>query len=258
MIDNQHQPIDMLLSMDTSTAALTIALLDGDKVLKEHHEQAERNHSIRLVPAIQEMVASLGLTMKDVKAIAAGQGPGSYTGVRIGVTVAKTLAWTLDIPLLGVSSLEALAYGAVDLHAVTERKKQWLIPLMDARRGRVYTGLYEKNAHQWKCHSTDRIVLRKQWVEHVLQTASEIDEQTRPAGLTFVGDIDDQLEEELSAHKEHWVGKIQMLKQLPQAADIGRLAEQQRSAGRHEDVHSFIPNYTQLSEAETNLMAKKK
>ncbi|MCD1259558.1 tRNA (adenosine(37)-N6)-threonylcarbamoyltransferase complex dimerization subunit type 1 TsaB [Paenibacillus athensensis] len=100
------------LALDTSTASLTIAVLEQGRVLGELNTVAERNHSIGLLPNIRQLLGELGLKPRDLEAVAVGQGPGSYTGVRIGVSTAKTFAWALGIPLLGVSSLEALAYGA--------------------------------------------------------------------------------------------------------------------------------------------------
>lgn len=101
-----------LLAVDTSTSSMSIALLEGGRLLKEINTAAERNHSIYLMPNIQEALAELGWSPKQLEGIAVGRGPGSYTGVRIGVTVAKTMAWSLGIPVVGVSSLEAMAAGA--------------------------------------------------------------------------------------------------------------------------------------------------
>ena len=94
------------------------------------------NHSLRAMPAIEELFAKVGIAPTDIDAIAVSEGPGSYTGVRIGVTIAKTLAWTLGKPLIGVSSLKVLAAnGLCILNGL-------ICPLVDARRGNVYAGAY--------------------------------------------------------------------------------------------------------------------
>ena len=99
--------------------------------------------------------------MRDLNGVAVGQGPGSYTGIRIGVTVAKTFAWSLRIPLIAISSLEALAYGWIG-HSSTSIG---IVPLMDARRGRAYTALYsKKNGVMWHCAAPDGIRSMSQWV----------------------------------------------------------------------------------------------
>src|SRR5690606_5360522 len=92
--------------------SMTVAVVDGNEVLCERTVSAERNHSVRLLPEIEAAVEAAGLRPRDIRAVAAGCGPGSYTGVRIGVTTAKTFAWALGLPVYGVSSLEALALGA--------------------------------------------------------------------------------------------------------------------------------------------------
>src|SRR5689334_13754192 len=102
-----------LLAIDTSTASMSVAVMRGTELLSGITSHAERDHSLHFLPHIQELLQGLGFTPNEVDAYAVGIGPGSYTGVRIGVTVAKTLAWTLRRPVIGVSSLEALALGSV-------------------------------------------------------------------------------------------------------------------------------------------------
>jgi tRNA threonylcarbamoyladenosine biosynthesis protein TsaB len=126
------------LAFDTSSSVLAAAITRSGRVLDSSQSFTERNHSVRIVPDLQELLRRNGLQGRDVDFIAVGQGPGSYTGVRIAVTAAKTLAWTWGKPLLGVSSLEAMAYGAW----MKERQENetggvvWFVPLVDARRGR--------------------------------------------------------------------------------------------------------------------------
>lgn len=100
-----------LLAFDTSTSSLAVAVTLGGRVLAERNIYAERNHSAFLVTAISDCLAEAGLTKRELSGIAVGVGPGSYTGTRIAVTTAKTLAWSLKLPVYGVSSLAALALG---------------------------------------------------------------------------------------------------------------------------------------------------
>ena len=86
------------------------------------------------MPAIEEIFTKVGMTPTEIDAIAVSEGPGSYTGVRIGVTIAKTLAWTLKKPLVGVSSLKAIAANGLFFDGL-------ICPIVDARRGNVYAGL---------------------------------------------------------------------------------------------------------------------
>src|SRR5437879_900652 len=97
-----------ILALDTSTAAMSIAIIEQGQLVQETHIHADRTHSLYLMPMIQELIKTVGMKLSDLSAIAVGVGPGSYTGVRIGVTAAKTLAWTLKLPIIGISSLEAM------------------------------------------------------------------------------------------------------------------------------------------------------
>src|SRR3954470_2873906 len=126
-----------ILAIDTSNYTLGVALLEENQVIGEYITNLKKNHSVRIMPAIQTLMKDCDRVPADLTKIVVAKGPGSYTGVRIGVTIAKTLAWTLNIPLVGVSSLEILAAG-------TGRYFDGcLSPLFDARRGQVYTALYQ-------------------------------------------------------------------------------------------------------------------
>ena len=136
------------LALDTATATMTNAVMNHLQTVAASDSDVERNHSVKLIPEIERLLNQAGIRMKQIRAIATGRGPGSYTGVRISVTVAKTLAWSLNIPVISVSSLAALAWGYVrseleqNEDALFANKSVWLIPVLDARRGQVFTGLY--------------------------------------------------------------------------------------------------------------------
>ena len=123
-----------VLAFDTSSKALSLAILEDKQVLAETTINIKKNHSITLMPAIDFLMASLDLTPKDLDRIVVAEGPGSYTGLRIAVATAKTLAHTLNIELVGMSSLLAL---------VPSQQEGLVVPLMDARRNNVYAGFYE-------------------------------------------------------------------------------------------------------------------
>jgi tRNA threonylcarbamoyladenosine biosynthesis protein TsaB len=229
------------LAMDTSTTTLTVALMDGTTLLAEHSDRAERNHSIRLVPAIEDLLRTANVSKQELSAIAVGHGPGSYTGVRIAATVAKTFAWSLGIPLVGVSSLAALALSAAlessDEHA------DWYVPVMDARRGQAYTGLYERVT------TADGITLMKE-LEADANRLAEPWFQAIQTDKTWcvVGETDafgKALQETKAAN--HYVEM--------RAYAVGLLAIDRFNRGEQDDVHTFVPNYTQLAEAEVKWLA---
>jgi len=127
---------ERLLTLDTSGRAGSIALSDGETLLGEHFCNGPGTHSEWLLSAIAELSRTLGLPLSRLDAIAVVVGPGSFTGLRVGVATAKGLALALDRPLLGVSSLQALAAGV----GVTQRP---VCALLDARKQEVYACLYQ-------------------------------------------------------------------------------------------------------------------
>lgn len=275
------------VALDTSTAALTIALLKDGKVIGESSTEADRNHSIRLLPDIQELLAKHGQKAAGLSGIAVGRGPGSYTGIRMAVTAAKTLAWTLKLPLIGISSLEALAYGAAMRaigaeeasgadeadrtggggnaaeanHAsgdsiadetnrvggldrvIDESSRVWIVPYMDARRGKAYTGLYEWRSRKWSMIEADSIRMLEDWVIKV-QEMAEQDEGVRVDRIIFAG-------HPIGHGGQRVISTTQLLDQeLLRAAYVGKLAARYGMDMAVSDVHGFEPNYTQLSEPE--------
>ncbi|RKY01883.1 tRNA (adenosine(37)-N6)-threonylcarbamoyltransferase complex dimerization subunit type 1 TsaB, partial [Candidatus Poribacteria bacterium] len=124
-----------VLGIDTSTTTGSIGLIDGDKVVAEHVLDVMETHSSRLMPAIDQMLKKAGLSIWDVDLIAVSKGPGSFTGLRVGVATAKGLAYALRKPIVGVPSLDVLAFGVKFFDGL-------ICPLLDARRGEVYGAIY--------------------------------------------------------------------------------------------------------------------
>lgn len=124
------------LLIDTSNQPLSVALMQNDEVLAEITTDSKQNHSVQLMPAISQLFEQSKIAKQQLDAIIVAEGPGSYTGLRIGVTVAKTLAYALDVKLYGVSSLKALA-------ATIDHTDKLLVPVFDARRQAVYTGIFQ-------------------------------------------------------------------------------------------------------------------
>ena len=125
----------IILAMDTTSQAMSVALLQGDRVLAELYLDAGRRHEETLVPAVEQVLFSAGVVMSDIDLFACASGPGSFTGVRVGLGTAKGFARALNKPLAGVSSLEALAMNGVC-------GGMPICPMMDARRGEIFAALY--------------------------------------------------------------------------------------------------------------------
>jgi len=132
----------LLLSLETSSPICSIALhkVEDGRLLGQSELRLEKSHSTHLTVLIEQLLANTGYTLRDLAAVAVSDGPGSYTGLRIGAAAAKGLCFALDIPLLAVGTLPALAH---QIAARTPRAESWLYcPMLDARRQEVYTALY--------------------------------------------------------------------------------------------------------------------
>lgn len=124
-----------ILAIDTSTLVSSVALATGEKVVAELTLHTRKTHSERLMPHIGELLAMAEVGKQDITAVAVSIGPGSFTGLRIGLATAKALAYALGIPLVGVPTLAALAYGCPVSGTL-------LAPTMDAQKGNLYSALY--------------------------------------------------------------------------------------------------------------------
>ena len=126
-----------ILFIDTSTLYLNIAIIENDNIIFNHKEKVEKDMSSKIIPIIDNEFKKCSFNIKDINKIFVVNGPGSFTGVRIGVTVAKTIAWSLNIDLIPLSSLEFIAS--------TNSNKKYRVPMIDARRGNVFAGIYDEN-----------------------------------------------------------------------------------------------------------------
>ena len=209
-----------VLAFDTSSKALSLAILEDKQVLAETTINIKKNHSITLMPAIDFLMASLDWTPKDLDRIVVAEGPGSYTGLRIAVATAKTLAHTLNIELVGMSSLLAL---------VPYQQEGLFVPLMDARRNNVYAGFYE-NA-------------KPVMPEAHLFFAEVLEKVTDAEQVTFVGEVGafvEQIQEQLP--------QASYQETLPNATNLALWAWDKKA----DSLHDFVPNYLKRVEAEEN------
>ena len=133
-----------ILHIETSTAVCSVALSDGPEVLEVIDLMEGMNHTALLTPLISQLLMSTSKSPSDLKAISVGSGPGSYTGLRVGSSTAKAMAYSLDIPLIATPTLLALASGAFDAHSDCDLA----VPMLDARRNEVYTAVYDRNLNE--------------------------------------------------------------------------------------------------------------
>ncbi|MFF3922623.1 tRNA (adenosine(37)-N6)-threonylcarbamoyltransferase complex dimerization subunit type 1 TsaB [Paenibacillus lactis] len=264
MNNNDTKPQKRFLALDTSTSSLAVSVMDNDQLLTEINTSAERNHSVYLHPVMAQALEQAGIGMDDIDGIAVGVGPGSYTGIRIAVTAAKTLAWANRIPVVGVSSLHALAWGGLQAGRNQHEAaagNHWVIPLLDARRGQVYTALFAAEAAGSKSKAPERLAadgirLMEAWVDELNERIGQLSEQERPSAVYVVGETD--LHAEAARRLSSWFGDhLQLVPYALEGRWLGYLGAARLSAGDSDEPHTLIPNYTQLSEAEANLLRRR-
>ncbi|WP_110931628.1 tRNA (adenosine(37)-N6)-threonylcarbamoyltransferase complex dimerization subunit type 1 TsaB [Paenibacillus bouchesdurhonensis] len=269
-MNHTQQPRQRLLALDTSTSILSVAVMEDGKLLAERNIRAERNHSAYLVTAIEEALAEAGLDKKELDGIAVGVGPGSYTGVRIAVTTAKTLAWSLQLPVSAVSSLAAIAFGgfaagtgqaaeqfspacpapAEMTASVGYSAEHWIIPLVDARRGQAYTALFSAAEGRVPYRiEPDAIRLVADWLGELARRLEALPPEQRPAGVWFVGDT--AIHAATLESLRSLLGEaLHICEYELEAVWLGLVGSEQFLQGAYDDVHTLEPNYTQLAEAE--------
>jgi len=127
-----------LLAIDTSTNYLSLAITNGDKVISKFHKKADMSHSSLLVPMIDRLLKKARLRLKDIDGFSVSIGPGSFTGLRIGVTTVKGLAYVLKKPIVTVPTLDVIARNIKNFRGI-------ICPVLDAKKGKVYACLYKSD-----------------------------------------------------------------------------------------------------------------
>ena len=222
-----------ILAFETSAKAGSVALLEGSKLLAEQYVNTGLTHSQTLLSMAQQVMETCSLTPKDVDAVAVAAGPGSFTGVRIGVAAAKGFAWGRQIPCYGVSTLEAMArqMGVFD---------GYVLPVMDARREQVYTALF----------CAKQGALERLWEDDAISLEDlKIKLKNLEKSVFLVGDGSflcyNTLKDEIPGlvmppeHRMH-----------QRSSGVGLAALAAMEAGLSGDGASLQPNYLRLSQAE--------
>ena len=228
-----------ILAFETSAKAASVALLDGGKLLAESYQNSGLTHSQTLMVMAQDLLKSCGLTAQQVEAVAVAAGPGSFTGVRIGVAAAKGFAWGGELPCYGVSTLEAMARNLGVWQG-------YVVPAMDARRSQVYTAIF---------HAEKGVLSRVE--EDMAISLTELKEKLKnfDESVFLIGDganlCYNTLLEEVPAlvlppeHRMH-----------QRAAGVALAAQAMADAGLPGNAGELTPNYLRLSQAERERLAR--
>lgn len=229
----------ILLAFETSAKAASAALFDGETLLGEQYQNTGLTHSQTLMVMAEDLLKQCGKTAADVEAVAVANGPGSFTGVRIGASAAKGFAWGRQIPLYGVSTLEAMALGMGVFQG-------YVCPVMDARRNQVYNALFYVNQGVVERITLDRAIALAD-LKNELKNCKE--------SVFLVGDGSNlcynSLLEEVSnlvlppEHKLH-----------QRAVGVGLAALAMIQSGETTEAATLTPNYLRLSQAEREKLAR--
>ena len=227
-----------ILSLDSSALTSTVALVEDGKAVCDLSVTSELNHSVTLLPLIDAALGSSGWTLDSVDAFAISQGPGSFTGVRIGVSLIKGLAFGRNKPCVGVSTLEALAYNLFPLEC-------YISPVMDARREQVYNALFCCDGKMIKRLCGDRAVPLEELKKDLEKLGNDV---------FLVGDGSDMVFENITLPN---VKKAPVLLKYQNAAAVGLCAfdKLKRGEGIFTDKE-LRATYLRLPQAERERLEK--
>lgn len=211
-----------ILSLDTSTKSGSVALIEGGWVIGAQHYNIDKSHSSLLHVMIDQLMANAGRELSEIDAVAIAEGPGSYTGLRIGVSTAKGLCYALEKPLIAVNTLEAMAY---QVHRYAPKVNLYC-PMIDARRMEVYALLIDSNFDL--VEETTPVVVDENSFAEYLQNSK----------IVFFGDGADKCSEVIQHENATFLNEIH-----PSAIEVGLLASQKYENGQFENVVSFEPFY---------------
>ncbi len=227
-----------ILGIDTSTKIATIAVIDEDKVLGEYTLNQEMSHSENLIPMIKELLNNLYIKIEDIDLYGVAIGPGSFTGLRIGVAAIKSLAHLFQKPIVGVSTLQAMAYNLP--------YNEIVIPMIDARRDRVYTGIYSWENEGLKTIKADDVVEMEDLLNRLKDYKSIV--VNGDGSILYKDRLIDSLKDVKFATKGQNICK---------ATSICELALLKYNKGQVDDFYTLAPDYLRETQAQRELNERK-
>lgn len=231
-----------ILALDSSGLVASVAVMEDDNLIAEYTVNYKKTHSQTLLPMLDEIATMVQLDLETIDAIAVAAGPGSFTGLRIGSATAKGLGLALNKPLVGVETVEALAYNLYDT-------RSWICPIMDARRKQVYTGIYEDK-------DGEQETVMSQCAMGIEELIEKLNQEAHP--VIFLGDG-------VAVYKETILEKIQVPCQFApahlnkqRAGAVAALGMKKFMEGKAENARDHQPDYLRLSQAERERAEREK
>ena len=217
----------VILSIETATHACSVALHDNGKLLSGLELNEAQTAGSKLASLIDRLIESCQLKPNDINAVAISSGPGSYTGLRIGVATAKGLCYALDIPLISINTLELMAFQVKENTTTTGHSESILLcPMLDARRMEVYTMLLDEELNIVK--PTEAKVMDEQSFELELKAGT----------ILFFGNGSDKCRSIINHPNAHFIDNI-----APSASSMGKMAFRKWQMKQIENLITFEPFY---------------
>ena len=212
----------IVLSLETSGGVCSVALHEGEELIAVVEIHREQSHAAKLAVLINEVVQLAGIGLDKVQAVAVSSGPGSYTGLRIGVSTAKGLCYALSVPLIAVGTLELMATAVSKVNVM----QAWLCPMIDARRMEVYCRLSDATGNELQ--GVEARVIDE------MSFAGELDSHH----IIFFGDGAEKCTDVIKHDNAAFIHGVR-----PSAAHMGGMAAAKLQSGRIEDIVAFEPFY---------------
>ncbi|MBI5893604.1 MAG: tRNA (adenosine(37)-N6)-threonylcarbamoyltransferase complex dimerization subunit type 1 TsaB [Deltaproteobacteria bacterium] len=223
-----------ILAIDTATTSGGIAILEDDRIIAEYTDSAKETHSEKLLPFIDNLLKSNRINLNALDCFAVAIGPGSFTGLRVGIATIKGLAWPLKKPVVGISTLKALAMNIRD-------EDKLICPLLDARKNEVYAAVYEWDGDNLVTEKEDCITNSEDLLKSLNKPTVFIGD-----GIDVYGDIFKNALGDNAIFAPHNLWRIK-------ASNIAKLAFIEIKNGNAQPPESIMPNYLRKSYAEIKL-----
>lgn len=232
----------LILGIDSSTDILGLALMDSGQLKGEYNLSLKRQHSEKLLPLMEQIFELLEIKAEDLGGVAVAVGPGSFTGLRIGITTAKMLGRIFSIPVKGISTLEIMAAGA---------DGDYILPLLDARRKRVYYSFYQRNENQNEFFLNEINRAASAGISELPEILSEYKNKE----ITIIGEKTAEAWKVLK--KNNFIVKQSAAeKNFTRAAVLARLGQDYINSGQEDDIYQLKPTYLKKPQAEINWQQK--
>ena len=227
-----------ILGIESAALVASVAILDEDITIAEYTTNFKKTHSETLLPMLDEIIKMTGIDCSELSAIAVSGGPGSFTGLRIGAACAKGLGLALDLPLIHVPTLDAMALNIYSSDAI-------IVPIMDARRNQVYTGIYKNDCNLEIIKDSMAVA-----IDELFEILKDLDNKEKIKKIIFLGDGVPVFREYIDKNLEiaHDFASANLNRQ--RASNIAMLGLKMFKEGKSLLSDDMRPEYLRKSQAE--------